>query len=357
MTVRIGIAAPLSARGAALGREMANAATLAVNEINAALGARTFEAIIVDDKGTEDGGRKAAQRMIEDSDIAAVIGHYNGNATLAACPAYREAGLALVAPIVSNPRLTRSGWGNVFRFTNHDEATGDAIAAHMIDTLGKRRVVIVASRSTCGESMSAQFARAFVRRGGALLEHIRVDEGETRFDNLARELASRCDCLFYGGTYEGAPLLRALRDRARNQLVATGDGCWDIGNFLEPAGEIAESGEGVLVLSACPELGRVRGSTAFAERYAANFGSLKNYAIHAYEAAMLTLQAIEAARGRNETPQRARVVEALRSARRRGIAYPDEVSFDSDGDNNAAMTALHVVEKGRFRQVAMTRRH
>jgi len=61
--------------------------------------------------------------------------------------------------------------------------------------------------------------------------------------------------VFYGGTFEGAPLLKALRKSGFSQLMATGDGCWDIINFLEPGGHFAEMGEGVLVLSASAAAG------------------------------------------------------------------------------------------------------
>ena len=44
--------------------------------------------------------------------------------------------------------------------------------------------------------------------------------------------------------------MRELRASGWPHLFATGDGCWDIENFLRPAAEVVEAGEGVLVLSA-----------------------------------------------------------------------------------------------------------
>jgi branched-chain amino acid transport system substrate-binding protein len=74
-----------------------------------------------------------------------------------------------------------------------------------------------------------------------------VREGKKDFAELVATLPNEMDVLFYGGTFEGAPLLKAMRSRGLHQLMATGDGCWDVRNFLEPASEAAEQGEGVLV--------------------------------------------------------------------------------------------------------------
>ncbi|TIW50021.1 MAG: hypothetical protein E5V72_04955 [Mesorhizobium sp.] len=51
-------------------------------------------------------------------------------------------------------------------------------------------------------------------------------------------------------------------------------------------------------------------------------------------------------------PSRRDVLTAMRKLRFKGIAYSDPVQWDEKGDNLAVVTALNVVENGRFRQVA-----
>ncbi|MER9139717.1 ABC transporter substrate-binding protein [Mesorhizobium sp. M0830] len=148
-------------------------------------------------------------------------------------------------------------------------------------------------------------------------------------------------------------ILRALRYTGFGQFFATGDGCWDMTNFLEPAGEAATTAEGVLVLSATPELGRVPGSSNFAERYAARFGPIGNYAVYSYNSARVLIAAIKAAADEAKRyPSRRDVTAAMRKLRFKGIAHGDPVEWDEKGDNLAAVTALNVVESGYFRQVA-----
>lgn len=343
---RIGVSAPLSGRGAALGREMAQAVRLAVEEATAA--GLEVELVERDDAGQEQAGLAVARDLAADPSVLAVIGPYNSNVALAAAPLCRDARLALVGPIVSNPALTDSGWDNVFRFTARDDDTAAAIALHLVQALGKRRAALVATATTYGRSMTGRFADAFARAGGAVLARREVAEGETRFDALVAALPAETDVLFYGGTYEGAPLLSALRRTGRTPLFAAGDGCWDRPNFLDPAGPAAEAGEGVLVLSACPQPGVVPGAREMVARYERRFGPVLNYAVNAYDAAALTLAAL-----RDAAASREAVLEALRRTEWRGVAYPGPVRWDGKGDNLAAVTALHVVRGGRFAQVAM----
>src|SRR5262249_8230461 len=99
------------------------------------------------------------------------------------------------------------------------------------------------------------------------------------------------DVLFYAGIAEAAYVLKQMRERGLNQLFACGDGCWNVKGFIEPAGEAATKGEGVLVLSAAPAVGRVTGSAAFAERSTKRFGAIANYAANSYDAARPRIEA------------------------------------------------------------------
>ncbi|RNJ41315.1 hypothetical protein B5V01_26955 [Mesorhizobium erdmanii] len=155
---------------------------------------------------------------------------------------------------------------------------------------GKRRAVVVRTNTVYGHSMTDEFVH---------LQDTAVEEGTAEFGAFVASFPKDIDLVFYGGTFEGAPLLKAMRAAKVGHLLATGDGCWDGWNFLEPAGEAAEQDEGVLVLSACPEIGVVQGSREFAQRYTDRFGPLKNYAVDCYDAAAQLLEAIRLAKRAN----------------------------------------------------------
>src|SRR5436309_8669631 len=143
-----------------------------------------------------------------------------------------------------------------------------------------------------------------------------------------------------------------MRELGLNQLFACGDGCWNVKGFIQPAAGAATQGQGVLVLSAAPAVGRVPGSAEFAERYTKAYGPIANYAASSYDAARLLLRAIEqAAQATRGVPSRADAVAAMRGMRFQGVAYARPVQWDAKGDNSAAVIFLNVVEGDRFKEV------
>jgi len=179
-----------------------------------------------------------------------------------------------------------------------------------------------------------------------------VKVGDRDFQALLAGLPPDFDVLFFGGIAEAAYVLKQMREKGLNQLFACGDGCWNVKGFIQPAEGAATRGEGVIVLSAAPAVGRVPGSGAFAERYTKRFGPIANYAVNSYDAARLVLLAVErAASTKGGLPTRADVIGTLRSLRYQGIAYARPVEWDPKGDNMAAVIFLNSVEGDRFKEV------
>ena len=123
-------------------------------------------------------------------------------------------------------------------------------------------------------------------------------------------------------------MLKQMREFGLNQLFACGDGCWNVKGFIQPAAGAATQGQGVLVLSAAPAVGRVPGSAEFAERYTKAYGPIANYAANSAD-----------------------VAAAMRGLRFQGIAYARPVEWDTKGDNRAAVIFLNVVEGERFKEI------
>lgn len=353
--LRLGVGATLSGQAALLGKEMKQAVEMAVEDCNAAggIGGVTVGVSVEDDREREEDAVAVAEAFCADPDVLAVVGHCFGTTSLPASEVYSRNGLPMLTPIASEPPFTDRRLPGIFRFTNRDDRTGSAMARYLHRQRGKRRAVILATDGMYGRSMGGAFGTAFQELGGEVVATRFFPEGTRDFDPLIADLPSGFDVLFYGGSFEGVAILEALRKAALPQLFAAGDGCWDRWNFLEPARPLASLGEGIVVLSATPEVGRVPGSSDFARRYAQRHGDIGNYAMNSYDTAHLALAAIgEAAQSRGGVPGRRDVERAIRAIRFRGIAYEAPVEWDELGDNRAAVTALHVVRDGRFRQVA-----
>lgn len=351
----IGTAGPYSGQAKELGIEMKQAIELAIKEHNDQAKDWPWHIKLeaMDDKSSVQEAESIAATWINNPAILGFIGHYNSDTTSAASKIYNHVGLAVIAPIASNPLLTTSGFSNVFRYTNRDDVTANAISHFLYNKLSKRSAVVFKSDSPYGNSMGEQFIRYFSLCGGDVMDVKTVEQGQTNFTAAIDTIPATADVLFYGGTFEGAPLLKALRQSRRTLLFAAGDGCWDRVNFVQPAGNFAEAGEGVLVLSASCNTDHSAESAAFEKRYNAAYGPVNNYALNARDAACLLIGAIKYAVKKFERlPTREEVLTSLRAITFTGIANPLPLQWDDSGDNNNAICVLNKIQNGAFKQVA-----
>jgi branched-chain amino acid transport system substrate-binding protein len=353
-TIAIAVAGPLTGGAAALGVEQKQAVEMAVDERNAAGGILGASIVLVsaDDKANAAEGQAAAQRFCDDPRVLGVVGHVNSGVTVEASNVYRACRLSMVTAMSSTPEVTDRGLDNVFRLTNRNDNKGPAIAAYLYRTLGKRRAVVIDDQTPYGRDLADVFAQSFARAGGEVVKRLTVSVGQKDFQPTVAELPPSFDMVFFAGIAEAAPLLKQIRAQGLPQRFACGDGCWDVKGFIARSDGAAGQGEGVLILSAAPSIGRVPGSSEFAARYQAKYGPIANYAVNSYDSARLILLAIEtAAKAKGGMPARDEVIAALRGVRFQGIAYARPVTWDAKGDNSAAVIFLNVVEGDHFKEI------
>ena len=352
--IRIGVAGPLTTPSATFGVEMRQAVDLAIDERNAAgglLGAKVV-AEVIDDQADAEKGKAAAKALCDDPQVLAVVGHVNSGVMLASEKVYAECGLPVLTPMASNPAITEQGLANVFRLTNRDDHKGPALARWLTTKMGKKSAVVVDDGTPYGKGIADQFSSGFAAAGGAVVSRWTAKAGQTDFTAEVAELPKGFDVLFFGGIKEGAYILKDMRKAGLKQVFACGDGCWSVGGFIKPAEGAATAGEGVRILSAAPALGKVPGSSEFAERYKARFGPINNYAASSYDSARVVMSAIEAAATKKGgAPDRADVLAALKGAKFQGVAYAAPEAFDAKGDNIAAVIFVNDVDGDRFREI------
>jgi branched-chain amino acid transport system substrate-binding protein len=351
-TIRVAIGAPLTGGAASFGIEMKQGVELAVEE-QKTIGPLRVETMVADDEASDAKAQTIARAFCDDPTVLGVVGHVNSNVSITASSVYQACGLAMITPMSSNPAVTDRGLANVFRLTNRDDHKGPGLAGFLYSKRGKRKAVVIDDQTVYGKGLADVFAKTFSALEGTVAAHPTVKVGDRDFHALLGALPKDFDVLFYGGIAEAPYVLKQMREMGLDQLFACGDGCWSVKGFIQPAEGAATKGEGVLVLSAAPAIGRVPGSQAFAERYTKRFGPIANYAANSYDAARALLLAIEqAARGKSGPPTRAEVLAALRTIHFQGIAYARPVEWDTKGDNKGAVIFVNVVDGERFREIA-----
>src|SRR5262249_33041336 len=106
--VAIRVAAPLTGNLAQIGKQFAEGAQLAADEVNQKGGINGKKVVIrvEDDKGDPKDAATVAQKFASDDRILAVLGHYSSSACFAAIPIYSKAHLATITPSASHTDLT-----------------------------------------------------------------------------------------------------------------------------------------------------------------------------------------------------------------------------------------------------------
>lgn len=109
--IKIGLAGPMTADYAIWGQSALKAAQMAVDEFNEKGGLNGRKVVLVpaDDKGDAKEGATVAQKLVNDPDVIAIVGHNFSAAALTAGPIYQRAGLPHVVVTASNPKIADIG--------------------------------------------------------------------------------------------------------------------------------------------------------------------------------------------------------------------------------------------------------
>lgn len=272
---------------------------LAVREVNASGGVlgRTVRIKRADDNESIVDGRLVAQRMIEDPNVFAVIGHLNSHVSIPVARMYDEGGLLMLTPASTSPELTEQGLRRVFRSVNNDRAVG----SHMVryaKSQGYERIVIGYVRNAYGLGLANAFEFDGTRSGLNVVDRRGYDaaSGDARpnFDPIVNDWANLdVDAVFLAGMApDAAYLVRELRDAGIDAPIFGGDAL-NTHELIEVAGSAAE---GMVVASVFhPDNPRPTVQT-FNEAFRAEYGVRPNsWAARGYEAVRLLTHAMQRA--------------------------------------------------------------
>lgn len=342
--VYLGVAGPMEQ---ASGESMRNAATMAVDEINAATRGRRIELIVVDDGGNAQGALEAAVRLREDDRVSAVIGHINSSATLAAAAIYNDPAnpIAAVSPASSSPAITQAGpW--TFRVCPTDLQHAPALAEWAAGALGARRASVLYANDAYGRGLVGTFSSAFHGQGGVVLSAdpylpALVDEAESFDPYIERAMQQDVDVFVIAGqAEEGRRVLETARRRGFRGPVIGADGI----TGLRDAGSIAD---GVYISSAFLPDRPTEAAQRFVRDYQQRFGSLPDHrAAMTYDAVRLVAAAIAQAGA-----DRAAIREWLDAVGRSQPAFDGvsgQIAFDENGDVAGKDVAIGVVRDGEL---------
>jgi branched-chain amino acid transport system substrate-binding protein len=295
--VRIGVTISTTGPAASLGVPQRNSIALMPHEI----GGQTVEYIVLDDGGDSTRAVANTRKLIDESDVDAVIGSSTTPASLAMIDVAAEKKVPMISLAASarliEPMDAQRTW--VFKTPQNDSLMADAIAEHMAKA-GVKTVGFIGFNDAYGDGWLTEATRALEAKGIKLVAVERFARADTSVTGQVLKLAAaHPDAVLIAGAGTPAALpQKALHERGyagkyyQTHGVANMDflrvGGKDVEGTILPAGPI-------LVASQLPDSNPIKAQASdYVRRYeAANgVGSVATFGAHAYDAATLLQYAI-----------------------------------------------------------------
>ena len=342
-TIKLGFYAPLSGSNAAAGIDMLNAAKLAVAGANNAGGVlgRHITLDAQDSPCNPQVAVQAAQRLVADG-VVAVVGPYCSGDAIPASTIYHRAGIAMVTPAATNPKLTEQGFDDIFRTIGRDDEQGLFAAGLMVRKLHATRVAIIHDNSVYAKGLAEQTRLALRKYPGATVVFFdAIVSGSHDFSSILTRLRSmKPQVTYFTGYYaDGGLLLKQFEQLGIPGRFMAGDSNNDP-TFIKLAGTVAE--KALITMAPIPQL--VPSAAGFVRQYTATYHKGPGaYSAYTYDATNVVLHAITAAK--SVAP--AAIVRALHMTKGYpGVTGP--ITFNRVGDRVQIQYILITVRSGQF---------
>jgi branched-chain amino acid transport system substrate-binding protein len=251
----------------------------------------SIELVKVDDLCSEEGGRKGALDLANQTQVVGVIGATCSSASVSAAAILTKVNMTLISPSSTAPSLTEASTHEVsfLRSIYNDKAQGKAVAEFAFDILGTRRMVTVHDGSAYPRELQQAACDVFQQLGGTCILQIDLSKGQDLLTALQNVAAQQPDVIYFPlYTDDGVTLMQAIPTAGfSDPALISSDGLLS-SDFIQKAGAATEG----MYLSGPAE---VKESTSFLQKYKLRYAEdpIATYHLQAYDAAMMLFSAIE----------------------------------------------------------------
>ena len=290
--IKIGVAQPLSGNLAALGQDLLNGVTMAVEELNKEgykLKGKpiTFEVVSVDDKANAETGKAVAQQLVE-AGVVAVIGHLNSGVSIAAAPVYAAQGIPQLA-ISTNPKFTQLGLDTAFRLVANDTLQAKAIGSYSASQFSGTRYALQDDGTPYGKDLAAGAEEQLKLAKKEIVFKQSFDDKTVAFDEFAAKLkAENVQVLVSTASdFQILAVIESLKKIGYTGITILGADTIKTTDMLKGSNQV----KGLYATSPVLDAREFTGGAAFLDKYRAKFKKDPAYAGHYTYDAMYVLAA------------------------------------------------------------------
>ncbi|AMS45177.1 ABC transporter substrate-binding protein [Aminobacter aminovorans] len=249
--INVGVVLPLSGPSAQFGINSKNGLELAVEELNAAggikaLGGAQIRLIVADSTSAPTAAATAAQRLIAQNEVVAVIGAYVSSLTLAVSEVMERRGIPFLT-ISYADQLTERGFKTVFRLNPKASALGQAQVNGSIEIAAAsgaklERAAILYEDTAYGTAQSAGLRKASQAAGLSLVMDEAYPQGITDVTPLINKLRASEAQVVFAVSYlnDTLQIVRTMRQQKILIPVVGGAGGFILPEFAKALGELSE---------------------------------------------------------------------------------------------------------------------
>jgi len=367
-TIKIVTSWPMQGAMIPEGTAMKQAVDLAVKHHGGAVDGFKIEVVNRDDAspttGSWDGTVEAeiAQKAVADTDVMVYLGTYNSGAAKISMPITNKAGLVQISPANTYPGLTKKGFAagepevyrpsgkvNYFRPFPADDIQGPAAAA-WAKCLAFKKVYVLDDRQLYGKGIADLFVASARKLGLEIVGHDGVESVDFDFRALLTKVKASGADLVYGGFVidsGGVQVLqqmKALRLFDQKIKFMGPDGLFNPAMIEQATPAAVNENVYITFAGLSPDQLPTDSGKRFYKDYVEAYKTEPiGWAMYAYQAAIVTLDAIK----RAGIKDRAAILEAMRQTKDfEGVT--GKFSFDENGDTNRTDMGGWTVKDGKF---------
>jgi branched-chain amino acid transport system substrate-binding protein len=241
--IRIGVFNSLTGGTATFGISSTNGIRMAAEEWNARGGilGKQIQLIVEDDQSKPEEAAMVVTKLVNQNRVVGILGEVASSRTLAGAPIAQKAGIPLITPASTNPKVTRVG-DFIFRVCYTDSFQGAVCARFAIQRLGLHRLAILKDvKNDYSMGLADYFKRTAELLGGQIVTEESYSEGDTDFRaQITTIKAANPEVIFIPGYYTEAGLIaKQVAEQNLNVRLIGGDG-WDSPRTVEIGGAAVE---------------------------------------------------------------------------------------------------------------------
>ncbi len=238
----IGVYGSLTGGDATFGESTKMGVELAVKQLTDSKGGKIgglpVRTVVEDDQGKAEEAATVVQKLINQDRVITVIGEVASSRSLAAAPICQAAGVPMISPSSTNPKVTEVG-EFISRMCFIDPFQGTVMAKFASSNLGVKKVAILKDvKSDYSVGLAQFFTEAFKAAGGTIVAEQAYTAGDQDFSaQLTAIKAKSPDAIFLPGYYTEVGLIaRKARELGLTCPILGGDG-WESEQLFEIGGD------------------------------------------------------------------------------------------------------------------------